>query len=181
MHSPGCSRPRAPSLPPSPHLPPAPLFSIPIPPCCWLCQVLGLVYAALLPPWLAAALPELSWGSWVLPQDPCPPQQSGSGHLPIFRPSLASGYRLHSELCPICCGACALLGQLGHGPPSQLPLVTGIWARRSHWSSSHPLETVNPALSAAAQTTSPACGWLQPTLDPLMAFVVDVASSSGAV
>lgn len=41
-------------------LSPAPPFSIPIPPRCWLCQVVGLVYMALFPLWLSAALPEMS-------------------------------------------------------------------------------------------------------------------------
>ena len=107
---------------------------------------------------------------WVRPPAH-PPRFSGPGHR---------GMGFTVSCAPFAVEPVPLLGQLGHGLPSQLPLVTGIWACRSHRSSFYPLETVNPVSSAAAQTTSPTCRHLLPAPDLLIAFVVDIASGSRA-
>lgn len=107
---------------------------------------------------------------WIQPLA-CHPHFPGPGHW---------GMGFTVSCAPFAVEPVPLLGQLGHGPPSQLPLVTGIQAHSSHQSSSHSPETVNPAPSAAAWSTSPACKRLLPTQDLPIAFTADVAVTSGS-
>lgn len=72
---------------------PASLCLLLIPPLCWLCQALELVYMALFSSWLSAAVAEVSLGTWVHPPDPCLPQQAQSiSLLPALHTSLALGF-----------------------------------------------------------------------------------------
>lgn len=164
----------SPAFPPVLHPHPTPLLAVPSPGAGFRGPVSSVALCC--SPRDELGDPDASTGplptpaGWIWPPA-CPLHFPGPGHWGM-------GFTVSSA--PFAVEPVPLLGQLGHGHPSQLPLVTGIWAHRSHRSSSSPLETVNPASSVSAQTTSAACGRLLPTLDLLIAFVVKVASGSGA-
>lgn len=115
------------------HLGPRPpsLHFLLIPPLCWLCQALGLVYVVLFLSWLSAAVAEMSLGTWVHPQDPCLPQQARSIYLPALHTSLAPGFGVWASWLAVPVEPVPCIGHLEHGPSSQLPLVTGLWILRS--------------------------------------------------
>lgn len=116
------------------HLDPQPvsLCFLLIPPLCWLCQALGLLYTALFVSWLSAAVAEMSFGTWVHPQDPCLPQQAQSIYLlPALHISLALGFAEWASWLAVPVEPVPCVGHLEHGPSSQVPCVTGIWILRS--------------------------------------------------